>query len=94
MKDALQRGFADRMHFIRFEDLTSDPESTMIGMYEFLEEELFKHDFKNVTQVTQEDDRVHGMDLHQIRSAVKPVASRWPQVLGRAADKYGGLELW
>ncbi len=94
VKDAIQRGFRDRMHFVRFADLTSDPESTMIGVYEFLGEESFKHDFENVEQVTQEDDRVHGMNLHQIRSTVKPVASQWRKVLGRAADKYGGLELW
>jgi len=94
VKDAIQRGFRDRMHFVRFEDLTSSPESTMMSVYEFLGEEWFEHDFDNVIQVTKEDDRVHSMDLHQIRGRVEPVAPRWPQVLGRAADKYGGLELW
>jgi len=94
VKDAIQRGHRDKMHFVRFEDLTSDPESAMMGVYEFLEEEWFEHQFDSVQQVTQEDDRVHGMDLHRIRSKVEPVAPRWPQVLGRAADKYGGLELW
>lgn len=94
VKDAIQRGFRDRMFFVRFEDLTSDPKSTMMNVHEFLEEEQFEYDFDNVEQVTEEDDRIHGMDLHQIRSKVEPVAPRWPQVLGRAADKYGGLGLW
>lgn len=95
IKDALQRGFRDRMHFVRFEELTQSPEQTVRQAYEFLGEEYFPHDFEHVEQVTQEDDHVHGFPgLHEIRSKVEPVPPQWPQVLGKAADLYANLSLW
>ena len=52
IKDAIQRGFRDRMHFVHFEKLTSQPEKTMRAIYDFLEEPHFQHDFNNVKQIT------------------------------------------
>lgn len=95
MRDALLRGFGDRMHFIFFEELTSNPEKVMRGVYEFLGEEYYPHDFNNVPQSTHEDDRVYDFsDLHSIRSEVKPVFSYWREVLGEQAEKYGKLNFW
>src|SRR5262249_45187769 len=56
IKDALQRGFRDRMHFVRFEELTQQRQQTMKKIYEFLGEPYFEHDFDHVEQVTHEDD--------------------------------------
>jgi sulfotransferase len=95
VKDALQRGFRDRMHFVRFEELTQRPAETMRGIYEFLGETPFEHDFEHVEQITREDDEVHGLiGLHTIRSKVEPIAPQWPKILGKAADTYAGLDLW
>lgn len=95
IKDALARGFRDRMHFVEFEKLTRNPERTMRAVYEFLEEPYFEHDFDRVEQVTFENDEVHGIPgLHTIKPEVAPVPARWPDVLGNAAGKYAGLELW
>jgi len=67
----------------------------MAGIYGFLGEEAFAHDFEQVEQVIQEDDRAHGfVGLHDIRSAVRPLAPRWPEVLGRVAEGYKGQEFW
>jgi len=95
VKDALHRGLGDRMHFVRFEELTARPRETMRGVYEFLGEPPFEHDFNHVEQVTWEDDRVHGFPgMHAIRSKVEPVPPQWPHYLGAAAEPYAGLELW
>jgi sulfotransferase len=95
VRDALARGYRDRMHFVRFEQLTRDPAGTLAGVYDFLGEPPFAHDFDHVEQVTWEDDRVHGfVGLHDIRPRVEPAPPRWPTVLGPAAEKYAGLELW
>ena len=95
VRDAIQRGYGDRLHFVRFEQLTSNPRQTMREVYAFLGEEWFEHDFDNVEQVTVEDDRVHGFDgLHTIRSKVEPVPPQWPTVLGEAANKFANLEIW
>lgn len=84
VKDALQRGFRNRMHFVHYETLTSSPEKTMRGIYEFLGEPPFQHDFDNVKQITWENDEIYGMKgLHDIRSKVEPVKSRHTEILGQ-----------
>lgn len=95
LKDAVRRGHGDKIHFVRFEELTAHPLAVMSGIYGFLGEEPFAHDFERVEQVIQEDDRVHGfVGLHEIRTAVRPMPQRWPEVLGRVADVYKGQEFW
>ncbi len=95
IKDALLRGFGNRMHFVFFDELTNNPEKTMKGIYEFLGEDYYLHNFKNVEQVTKEDDRIYGFtDLHTIRNEVKPLLSEWKTILGEQAEKYGNLNFW
>jgi sulfotransferase len=95
IEDALVRGYRDRLHFVRFEQLTRQPRETMKGIYAFLGEEHFGHDFDHVEQVTWEDDLVHGMKgLHEIRTKVEPIEPQYPMVLGKLAEKYKGPYVW
>lgn len=81
IRDALTRGWKDRMHFVDYEDFTRRPERTLVGIYQFLGEGNHNHDFDRVEQVTFEDDFVYGFkDLHQIRPQVKPQAPQWKDV--------------
>lgn len=85
--DAVNRGYQDRLFFVRFEDLTTNPKETMKQIYEFLGEEYFDHDFDNVEQVNKEDDAVFGFEgLHTIRPKVEPVKSDWKEILGESAE--------
>lgn len=95
MQDALSRGYRDRMHFVHFDDLTRNPKDTMLGIYKFLGEQPFNHDFEHVEQVTSEDDIAYGVNsLHDIRPAVRPVPKRARELLGPLADKYRGPFIW
>lgn len=95
VRDALRRGFGDRMYFVEFEKLTSEPEAELKRIYQFLGEEYFKHDFNNVVQVTWENDVVHGTKgLHDIRKQVLPMNSQWKKVLGAFAEQYGKMNFW
>jgi sulfotransferase len=96
IKDAVQRGFRDRMHFVHFEKLTSNPKNTLNAIYDFLGEERFQHDFDHVKQITWEDDAVYGMKgLHDIRSKVEPVTSQYLQIIGKqAAETLKGPYPW
>ena len=79
IRDAVTRGWKDRMHFIDYEDLTRRPQAVMEGVYKFLGEEPHAHDFERVEQVTFEDDFVYGFkDLHVIRQKVEPQPPSWP----------------
>lgn len=89
IREAIQRGLRDRLHFVRAEDLTSRPAETMRGVYDFLGEKYFEHDFEHVEQVTREDDGVHGYeDMHTIRPRVEPLVSDWAKVLGSVGERY------
>ncbi len=79
-----QRGWDKKMLFIRFEDLTTQPEETLKKVYTYLGLPEFQHDFKKVTQVTQEDDQVFGIPgLHEIRPKVEPLQMDYLDILGR-----------
>jgi sulfotransferase len=95
IKDALARGFADRIHFVKFEELTSNPTKTMKDVYDFLDVPNFKHNYSCVEQVITEDDLAYGIpNLHTIRKKIEPMASQWPSILGPIADKYKDTALW
>src|SRR3989338_2939577 len=95
VRDTLNRGYGDRLYFVQFEHLTSNPEKTMEGIYDFLGEQKFKHDFAHVEQVTYENDSVHGFkDLHTIRNKVVSVPPQWPSILGPFAEQFGKMNFW
>jgi sulfotransferase len=85
VRDAMTRGWSDRMHFIDYEDLTRQPKQTLAALYSFLGESGHEHDFDRVEQSTFEDDFVYGFkDLHRIRPQVRPQAPRWKNVFDDA----------
>jgi sulfotransferase len=96
VKDAIQRGYSDRIHFVEFNDLTSFPEKSLAAIYKFLDMSYFSHDFDNVEQYTAEDDEnVHRIvGLHTIRPKVSSVPRSATETLGEVAKKYRNLEVW
>lgn len=97
IKDAITRGFQDRMHLVRYEELTRNPARTMMLLYNFLEEDYYEHNFNHVEQIIFEQDAVYGLgsDLHTIRTKVEPQPPQWPEVLGEeVASKYKGADFW
>jgi sulfotransferase len=82
-------GTNKKIHFVRFEDLTRDPQLEMNRIYDFFEIERYEHDFNHVEQATREDDAVYGIyGDHQIRERVEPVANDFHQVLGPHASNW------
>jgi sulfotransferase len=89
IRDCVARGHREHMHFVNFDDLTNNPNQTMRGIYDFLEEEPFEHNFFNVEQTTHEKDSEHGfVDLHTIRQELKPVRKDYREILGDAVRPY------
>lgn len=82
IKDAFARGWRDSIHLVEYDYLCEDPKQAMLGIYNFLEEPIFDHDFENVQQVTKENDLVWVYeDLHKIRPKVEPQEPTWPKIL-------------
>jgi sulfotransferase len=95
IKDAKTRGYADRMHFVVFDKMMTNPKETLQGIYEFLGESSFEHNFENITQVIWENYALYGIpERHNIPVVIKPVPSIWPRVLGQVGQRYAKHELW
>jgi sulfotransferase len=97
VKDAINRGYKNKLFFVEFDDLTQKPNETLKQIYNYLEFPNFQHDFNNVQQYTKEDDdgvhRIPG--LHTIRSEVKSVYKDSLDILGKElVNKYSNLEIW
>jgi sulfotransferase len=79
----IQEGIDKKVHFVRAEDLTTNPEKTMQGIYKYLEIPFYQHDFNVVLQTTKEDDDVYGVsNLHTIKHKVEPLQPDWKNILG------------
>lgn len=94
---AIKQGYRDYLHFVEYDDLVANPKETMKGIYDFLGEDHFNHDFDNVEKVVQEDDgTVYGLpDMHDVRSKVKSVSKNPADVLPEKVLKdVQGLEFW
>lgn len=79
----LLQGLHKNILFVKFEELTTNPNEQMERIYEYLEIPYYQHDFKNIKQVTHEDDKWHGIfGDHIIRQELKPVREDFREVLG------------
>lgn len=82
-------GTSQRVHFVKFEDLTRNPQLEMDRIYQYFGTDSYQHEFDQVKQVTQEDDQVYGIyGDHQIRAKVEPLANDFNQVLGTHASNW------
>jgi sulfotransferase len=82
--DVIQQNIANKMLFIRYEDLMSNPEEEMGRIYEYLGIPYYEgHDFNNISQLTHEDDRVHGIyGDHTLRPKFERRPDDYMEVLG------------
>lgn len=83
-------GYADKIHFVKYEDLCLYPDIEMRKVYEYLEMPYYEHDFDNIPQTIIEDDSVFGLtsDLHKIRPKLEVNYSDADSVLGKDITKW------
>jgi sulfotransferase len=83
LKDIFQQGLDKHMLFVRYEDLMSNPKETMNRVYSYLGVDNFEHSFDNITQLTTEDDSVHGIyGDHTLREEFKMLPNDFEEILG------------
>lgn len=82
----IKEGNDKHIHFIKYETFTRQPEKEVEKIYDYLELPYFKHDFNNVEQITQEDDKVYGVfGDHNIKNKIEYIPSNAKEILGKGA---------
>jgi sulfotransferase len=83
LKQMFDEGIYKHVHFVRYEDLISNPKEIMLSIYEYLEIDSFEHDFDNIEQITKEDDEVYGIfGDHNIRPKLEYFDPKFEETLG------------
>jgi len=84
LKDMFSQGVADKVLFIRYEDLMQNPEHEIKRLYDHLEMPYYEnHDFENIQQTTHENDMVHGIfGDHKLRPKFEMKPNDFEEVLG------------
>ena len=84
-------------HFVKYDDMVTNPEQEFRKIYKFLDEPYFNHRFNNLDQVNVNglsyDDRVVGSNMHKlfdgpVRKVYNPYIEKIPE---RIRQKYGHI---
>lgn len=74
----------DKILFVRYEDLISNPQSQMDRIYTFFELESFEHNFDKIEQMTKEDDSIYGIyGDHKIKNKIETIEDDSELILGK-----------
>lgn len=75
--------YADWFHLVTYEDLSIKPKETIAKIYDFLQIEHYAHDFQNIVQHdNSEDKEVYGIPtLHTIRPQISKSLTKPEEVL-------------
>ena len=83
IKDAITMGYLDRFLFIDYNRFCSTPKSQMKRIYDFFELPSFEHDFKNIEQEEQYNDKAIGLpNLHKIKPTLDKTTFNCVEYLG------------
>jgi len=85
--------YKDMCHYVKYDDLVSQPEQEIRKVYEFMNLPYFNHRFQDLQQVEvngmKYDDTVLGKNMHNIRSTVEKVPNPYiDKIPERIRQKY------
>ena len=95
--ECFKQGFGDRLHFIEYKDLVTNPEKTLKRMYKFLGEEYYEHTFDNLQNSNRERDMMtYGLeDMHEVHKELKVIAPNPREVLSEdILNMCKGMDFW
>jgi len=83
LQKALASEHSEQFFLVEYDDLIDAPEKTLAALYNFLEIDPFIHDFKNIQNLTPEDDAVYKIPgLHSVRPELKKESRNPAEVIG------------
>ena len=98
IQNALQPENRSKCHFLKYNDLVTNPENEIRKIYSFLEIPYFNHNYKSLNQFSVNglsyDDNIVGNKMHTIKTEIKkednPYKSMIPESIRKA---YGHIVL-
>jgi sulfotransferase len=89
--------YSHMCHYIKYDDLVSQPEKEIKKVYDFMNEPYYPHYFKNLKQINingmKYDDTIVGKNMHAIRTDIRkeynPYIKKIPE---RIRQKYGHIK--
>lgn len=83
-------------HFVEYDDLVSNTEATIDGIYDFLGLEKFSHSYDDIQNMFHENDEVHGLNgMHDVRRTISKKSVDPQKVLSPyVLQKYSNMEFW
>ena len=87
--DLLVQNKAEKILFLKFEDLLTYPQEVLNKIYDYLEIPRFSHTFTRIDQITYENDRIlgYGSD-HIIKNKLEPLKEDYLEILGEHNCKF------
>lgn len=82
-------------HLVEYDDLISNPEKVMDGIYQFLNLPSFKHNFDWITKKEEDDDVAIGYpkEMHSIKNKIEKIEHNIV-LSDYVKQKYSNLEFW
>ena len=82
--EVIHQGQHEKILFIRFEDLTTNPKKEINKVYNYLGLDQYEHDFNNIDQLTHENDVIHGIfGDHKIKNKISQLVDDYNEILGK-----------
>lgn len=98
IKQAIEKGYGDRLYFVEYGDLMTKPSETLKGIYRFIDEEPYDwHDFDNIVRSdTELDSEVFGVpEMHVVRKELSASSTNSKELLPPDVYKQcKGSEFW
>jgi sulfotransferase len=96
LKDIVLRKNDHKILFVKYENLIYDPQLQLNKIYDYLEIPRFEHDFNNIQQITQENDKFYGIyGDHKIKPSLQFVPPDYNDILGvEISEQIKGLYGW
>ena len=96
LKDIILRDNDHKILFIKYENLFINPQQQLNKIYDYLEIPRFEHDFNNIQQITNENDKIYEIyGDHKIKPILKVVPPDYNEILGiEISQQIRGLYSW
>jgi sulfotransferase len=93
INNAIYNKNIENIHFIWYDDIINDINIVMKNIYNFLELDLYHHDFNNIKNKNRENDNYYGMPtMHEIKPKIQKTTYSYTDILNdEIINKYANI---